>query len=96
MQVKSAAGSDLISNLVLSNLPPEAIEALRRMFNRLWHTGMFPSVWQKYYMVFIPKPGKDDFRPISIASSLAKVFEKVIQMRLDRKMRSHFTISERL
>lgn len=83
LRIKSAVGPDLISNLVISNLPPEGLSALGRVFNGLWHRGAFLPSWQNYYMVFIPKPDKDDFRPISLASSIAKVFEKVMQVRLE-------------
>lgn len=34
-------------------------------------------------MIFIPKPGPKDSRPISLSNSLLKIFEKLIQQRLE-------------
>lgn len=51
-------------------------------FNRLLQAGLFPESWREFLVFFIPKsiPGK--FRPISLASCLLKLFERLIHARL--------------
>ncbi len=50
--------------------------------------GYIPKAWQAVRVVFIPKPGKDNysipkaFRPISLSSYMLKVLEKLVDRRL--------------
>ena len=50
--------------------------------------GYIPKAWQTVRVVFIPKPGKEDysvaksFRPISLASFMLKALEKLVDRRL--------------
>ncbi len=48
----------------------------------------FPKSWKHALIIPIPKPGKDhsdpsNYRPISMLSSISKVFERVILKRLN-------------
>jgi hypothetical protein len=48
----------------------------------------FPKEWKHAVVVPIPKPGKDpsnpsNYRPISLLSSISKVFERIILKRLN-------------
>jgi hypothetical protein len=47
----------------------------------------FPNTWKHASVIPIPKPGKDhsnplNYRPISLLSSVSKIFEKIILKRL--------------
>jgi len=74
--------------------------------------GYFPKSWKRAVIITIPKPGKDirhpaNYRPISLLSSLSKVFEKVILTKLNAVIgskirqeqfafRSHHSITHQL
>ena len=64
-------GSYGIKPLLLHALPNQAFEEIKIMYQECLITGELPSAWQQAKVVFIPKPGKDDFtdpgsfRPIS-------------------------------
>lgn len=81
---KSAAGPDLINYWILSNLPDIAIVKLAEIFSMIIIDGSYPSSWQEFDTVLIPKQGKLSLRPISLASCLLKIFEKSVKKRLDR------------
>lgn len=56
------------------------------LFNALLCLGCFPENWKKAIVILIKKPGKDNsnpdsYRPISLLTSLSKVFEKLIHSR---------------
>ena len=57
------------------------------LFNALLRLGCFPQNWKKAIVILIKKPRKDNsnpdcYRPISLLTSLSKVFKKVIHSRL--------------
>lgn len=62
---------------------------LQKIFRASWEIGHIPNPWTKVKVVFIPKPGKNDytspksFRPISLSSFLLKTMERL----LDRYIR---------
>jgi Reverse transcriptase (RNA-dependent DNA polymerase) len=82
-----APGFDGIPNILLKNLPRKALVYLTYIFNSCIKLSYFPSIWRHALVVPIPKPGKDhsapsSYRPISLLSSISKIFEKVILKRL--------------
>lgn len=85
----TAPGPDLITARTLYNLGDADIEALVDHFNQnYWIPGALPQQWKTADIRFIPKPGKDlkvdNLRPISLTSCLGKIFERVINTRLQR------------
>lgn len=83
----SAPGADGITNSHLKHLPRKPIVLLTRIFNSCFIHGYFPSAWKIARVVPIPKPGKDhsvpsNYRPISLLSTLSKVFERLILRRI--------------
>lgn len=81
-----APGFDGIFNIVLKNLGPKARTLLVNVFNRCLAIGHYPSDWKRSKVVPIAKPGKDptspsSYRPISLLSSISKLFEKLIYSR---------------
>lgn len=87
LKSKKSPGFDKISNLLLKNLPHKAIVFLMYVFRSCMKLSYFPDVWKHAKVIPIPKPGKDqsvssNYRPISLLSSLSKIFEKVILKRI--------------
>ncbi|XP_029680040.1 uncharacterized protein LOC115245731, partial [Formica exsecta] len=84
LKTKSAPGPDLISNKIIKKLPENLHKLILKIFNCFFNKGSYPSQWNNYFTVFIPKPGgKKALRPISLANNLHKIFEKLILKRLE-------------
>lgn len=84
---KKAAGYDQIDGKLLKELPVQAMQLLRNIFNGIIRLRYFPKVWKVAEIIAIPKPGKDtnkvtSYRPISLLPVLSKIFEKLLQDRL--------------
>lgn len=82
-----APGFDGLFNIVLKHLGPNAHSLIVEIFNSCLELSYFPSAWKLSKVVPIHKPGKDptlasSYRPISLLSSLSKLFEKCIYSRL--------------
>ena len=75
---RKAPGEDLITNAALKHLPQKVIIYLTGLINGCLRINYFPDAWKKAIIVTIPKPGKDqnipdNYRPISLLSSLSKI-----------------------
>ena len=55
----TATGRNSIHYQVLKHLPPDALETLLNIMNKIWRTGKFPEDRHKAVAIPIPKPGKD-------------------------------------
>ncbi len=79
-----AAGPDGFKQIVLKNLPDSYFDRLRVIYISSLYAGYVPACWRRSKVMFIPKPGKDDytkaksFRPITLTSHVFKTMEKVI------------------
>lgn len=61
-----------------------ARKLLLEMYNRTFLLYTIPDEWNKYLVFYIPKAEESlKFRPISLASCLCKVFERMIVNRLN-------------
>jgi hypothetical protein len=72
---------------MLRNVSRKALVHLTHLFNHLLGLGYFPSTWKKAKVMPIPKPHKpstdpNSYRPVSLLSTLGKLFERVIAVRL--------------
>ena len=76
-----------ITNTALKLMPKIANLFLTSIINGCLRIGYFPTVWKNAIILTIPKPGKNhslpiNYRPISLLSSLSKIFEKNILHKL--------------
>lgn len=83
----SAPGRDGISYAMLRHMPVEMKGRVLEYLNTLWTTGAYPCEWREAVVVPLLKPGKDptlpiSYRPVSLTSHLAKVYEKLVCNRL--------------
>ena len=85
---KKSSGMDGISNETLKCCSPIIERHLARAFNKCIDEGVFPDIFKTAKVVPLFKKGekKDpaNYRPISLLSSLSKVFEKILHNRMLR------------
>lgn len=87
LENKKSPGHDLIPNIVLKHLTKKSLAFLASIFNACLRLGYFPNSWKLAHIILFHKPGKDknkpeSYRPISLLTTLSKLFEKVIYTRL--------------
>lgn len=79
---------DCITNAVIRNMSDAAVVALTKFVNDHWFKGTVPEQWKHANVIIIPKPGKklaiENLRPISLTSCLGKIFERVVNVRLQQ------------
>jgi ribonuclease HI len=84
-----AAGPDLIKPIVLKHLPNKVIERICTLYAACIETGYTPKAWKHAKVIFIPKPGKDDYtdpnayRPISLTPFIFKTMERLVLWNLE-------------
>ena len=88
-----AAGPDNIKPVVFRHLPGSFVTFLTFIYKCCIHFHYTPFVWQQTKVIWLPKPGKDDylepksFRPISLSNFLLKGLERLITWRMDEHLR---------
>ena len=82
VDIASATGLDQISNKVLRLAAPIIYRQLTDLFNLSVRSGVFPVDWKLAKVSPIYKTGEridpNNYRPISVLSTIARIFEKVI------------------
>ena len=83
-----APGSDNIPYRLLTNTPEKFRIALVHFFNQCFQEGYVPSYWKQAHVVPLLKDGKlatdpDSYRPISLTPTISKVFERILNNRLE-------------
>ena len=96
LKLKNSPAPDAITKEMIVNLTQPALHKLRDIFNKTWQEGTLPQIWGEATMIPIHKKGKakaeaSSYRPISLTSCIAKVLERIINIRL-----KWFLKSERL
>lgn len=87
LRATKSPGLDDVSNVLIKNLPPKAVQLLVIIFNSCLKVNYFPKHFKKAKVIAILKPNKpkydpSSYRPISLLSNLGKLLEKIIQKRL--------------
>lgn len=88
---KKAPGMDGLKNVLLKHIPRKGLVALTKIFNGCLKLQYFPEVWKHALVVAVAKPNKDitnpsNYRPISLLSTLSKIFERLILNRINRHL----------
>ena len=83
LKSRSAPGEDGITSTMLRNLSRKSLIYLTQLFNHLLQRGLFPTNWKRAKVIPIPKPNKpppdpNSYRPISLLSTVGKLFERII------------------
>lgn len=96
LQLKKVGGFDGIRNVYIKKLPKVGFRFLAFIMNACLKTQYFPDDWKTAKVVPLLKSGKPpgdpaSYRPISLLSSLSKVYEKIIKEKIlqivsDRKI----------
>ena len=86
---KGAPGIDQITNRCLKQLPFRYIEHISEIINGSLKLSYVPDKWKIALVTMIPKPSVgrrtlNDYRPISLLSTLSKICERVVATRLDK------------
>lgn len=85
---KKAPGPDSITGGMLKKVADLISPPLASLFSKCIAQGFYPSEWKKSQLIVFTKPGKSDYtipssyRPISLISTLSKIFEGLIHSRL--------------
>ena len=82
-----APGDDGIFYILLKRLPQITLNFLVTFFNKCFELAYFPDTWKKAKVIPILKPEKNpaeasSYRPISLLSSISKLFERIILNRM--------------
>ncbi len=88
LKVKKAPGLDGVPNILIKRLPLVAINFLTKIINACIDGCYFPKEFKTAKVIPILKPKKDpkcavSYRPISLLSSIGKIFERVLRDKLN-------------
>jgi len=92
LKTKKACGYDNINNRLVKNLPKSMIERIANLFTACLKIGYFPATWKVGKVIALPKPDKEpslpsNYRPITLLSVFAKLFEKcILNLMLDHEL----------
>ncbi len=97
---KKAPGSTKINIQILQNCTNKTLEQLKNIFNACLSTGYFPDGFKEAIIKSIPKKDKTplnpiNYRPISLLEVPGKIFERLIQARLNTFLTENNIIKER-
>jgi hypothetical protein len=87
LKPRSAPGEDGITSTMLRNVSRKSLSYLTRLFNHLLRRSLFLNTWKRAEVIPLPKPNKpttdpNSYRPISLLSTVGKLFERLIASRL--------------
>ena len=88
LRVRKSPGEDAIHSEFLKHMGDYAKQKLLWIFNHIWKMGIVPENWKSALIIPILKRGKNpdsvsNFRPISLTSIVAKLFERMVNTRLN-------------
>ena len=87
MKIKKAGGFDLISGILIKQLPQAALKKIVTIFNAVLKLKYVPNQWKKAEIIVLLKSGKPpsspgSYRPISLLPIIGKLFERLYIRRL--------------
>ena len=89
---KKSPGPDGLKPIIFDHLPLNIKNLLLFIFQCCIHLHYTPVKWKDTKVIFIPKPGKDDyslpksFRPISLSNYFLKTLERLAGWRMDEDL----------
>ena len=89
---RKAPGPDGFKPIVLKNLNEKAVIFLTKLYKMSISTQQIPRSWRKMDVIFIPKPGYEDYsspksyRPITLSSFVLKGLERIMLWYLREKV----------
>ncbi|XP_072384622.1 uncharacterized protein [Diabrotica undecimpunctata] len=83
----SSAGPDDIPSIFLKHLQAGTLLKLLALYNKIWFSQSFPSLWRQSLIIPIKKNDSSSnfasaYRPISLTCTMCKLLEKMINKRL--------------
>lgn len=88
-------GEDGIFPALLKKADKEIVPILQKLFRASLKLGYIPTSWREALVVFIPKPGKEDYgvcssyRPICLMSFILKTLEKLVEKQAREQIAKH-------
>ena len=98
---KKAPGFTKINKQILEKCTDKSLEQLKNIFNACWSAGFFfPNTYKEAIIKFIPKKDKAltnpiNYRSISLLEVPGKIFERIIQARLNTFLSENKILKER-
>lgn len=91
-------GEDKITYDMLAHLPNHAIKELIDIYNYILDSGKYPIAWKRALVIPIPKLGLNQntpngLRPISLLTVLARILERILNLRLQCELERKGLIS---
>ena len=88
-QNKKSPGPDGLRPIALKHLPQKCLKLLLMLYKASILLAFTPTAWKGYHMIFIPKPGEDNYklakswRPISLTNYILKALERLCGWHMD-------------
>ena len=99
LDVSKATGPDGISQVLLKEAALSITPSLTKLLNFSLDKSIFPSDWKKAHVTPILKGGDaslcSNYRPISLLSCVAKVFERVVFKYVFNFLRDNFALTDK-
>jgi len=97
LDTTKAYGPDNISPRLLKEARPSIVNILTQIFNKSLQLCSFPDIWKRANVLPIFKKAEEfittNYRPISLLSILAKVFERIVFKYLFNYFKENFLLS---
>lgn len=98
LKTKASPGDDNISAKLLKDNHIYLLKPLLHLINLIFEKGTYPEILKKAVIVPIYKTGdrlnKENYRPIAMTSSVSRLFEKCIKLRLDSFLNTNNILSK--
>ncbi|CAK9813872.1 RNA-directed DNA polymerase from mobile element jockey [Anthophora plagiata] len=78
---RSAPGPDKIEYNMIKNLSTKSRLLLLDILNEYFTSGQIPNSWKLSHVYFIPKNNRANYRSITLASNMCKLFERLVKNR---------------